>query len=81
MPESHRGLVLDGEVGDHRAHGRLVDQRLLEGAAARRSGSHCLGQRHAHDADRAGDGAQARVVDHVDDHLHALAFLVAQDSA
>ena len=74
----HRcGLRLDGEVGQHVAHQRLVDQVRAERFSvrgvmdrARQTGAH---------AGRAAQGAvQPGQVDHLDDGRHAAALLADQ---
>jgi hypothetical protein len=67
-----RRFGLDGEVGEHVDHQRLLDEVRAERAAMRGVPGR-VGHRCAHPAGGAEDAVQARVVDHLDDRRHAAA--------
>ena len=57
--ESHHGLGLQGEIGQHRPHGGLVDQLLVEHAAVPGM-VHGERQPHPHEAGRGHGAVEAR---------------------
>ncbi|CAM5674980.1 hypothetical protein MAUB1S_00030 [Mycolicibacterium aubagnense] len=71
------GLGLDGHVGQHVAHQRLVDQVRTERLAVLRV-VHGLGQTRAHAGGATECAVQSGQVDHLDDGRHAAAFLTDQ---
>jgi len=67
------------EIGEHITHQRLVDQKFAEGLAMACM-VHCLHQCLAHQCRRADRTIEARMVNHLDDGIHAPALLAQQPS-
>ena len=72
--EGERAFDIEGEIGQHRAHQRLVDEAALEGAAV---ADPVMGRskRAAHQAGRGHGRVEPGVMHHFDDGAHALAGL------
>ena len=73
-PSASEPSPVEGEIGEHAAHERLVDEAALEGGAVRRPVMR-LAQRGAHQPRGRHRGVEPGVVHHLDDGAHAPPFL------